>query len=361
MKKHTISVSIGQGSINHNRRKFSTENVDKDRTKENLIMKDMDIQEAYHHLFDEALEKYNAKQKRSDRRIKDYYKKIINSKKEKPFYEMIVQVGNIHDHTSDIEAKMIYRNFLMQFIAKNPNMFVFGAYIHLDEATPHMHIDFIPYAENQKRGLETRVSFKKALESQNMTWEQFKDNSIKILENNCRFFEIEVENPGINAERKNIHKYKEDMKAIELEAKRIADKEIQNSREAEKRAQRASEELLKAKREIATLHNLKKENEALKAENKRISEELTKVKEEVVELKQQFKLLEYMNTVFYSIMQFLELEHIYENIKNMFYREKKADDLEIGRTFGKAVYEELKEDIKEDVIEELEEDGIELY
>lgn len=351
MKKHTISVSIGQGSINHNRRKFSAENIDKNRTKNNVTLRDTDIKTAYHLLFDDSLFKYNAKQKRSDRKIKDYYEKICNSKQEKPFYEMIVQVGNIHDHPTDEIATMIYRTYLTQFITKNPNMFVFGAYIHLDEATPHLHIDYIPYADNQKRGLETRVSLNKALEAQNMTWEQFKDNSIKILENTCNFFEIEVENPGINAKRKNIHQYKEDMKAIELEAQRIADKEIQNSQEAEKRAQKASEELLEAKQEI---HSLKKENEALMTQKTQISEELTKAQEEVVELKHELKIHKYFSSILHSFLDYMNLEDIYEDIKNRFYEREKEDI--------KDIEQEIIEDIKENVIEELEnEDGIELY
>lgn len=33
----------------------------------------------------------------------------------------------------------------------------------MDEETPHLHIDFIPFITNSKRGLDTRVSLKQAL------------------------------------------------------------------------------------------------------------------------------------------------------------------------------------------------------
>ena len=40
---------------------------------------------------------------------------------------------------------------------------VVSAVLHMDEATPHLHIDFVPYTTGSKRGLDTRVSLKQAL------------------------------------------------------------------------------------------------------------------------------------------------------------------------------------------------------
>ena len=56
-----------------------------------------DIKEVYHTLFDEALERCNAKQKRSERKIDNYYEKIRLGKQEKLFYEVIFQIGNKDD------------------------------------------------------------------------------------------------------------------------------------------------------------------------------------------------------------------------------------------------------------------------
>lgn len=171
--KKTISIMVGEGSLDHNRRKFIAENVDATRTPNNVVYCDENIRNVYHELFDEALRKYNAKQKRSDRYIKDYYEKIRTGHQEKPFTEMIVQVGNSKDsNATEMDGeivKAVLDEYFRDFRKRNPNLRVIGAYLHMDEATPHLHIDFIPFTTGSKRGLETRVSMKKAFEAQGFT------------------------------------------------------------------------------------------------------------------------------------------------------------------------------------------------
>ncbi len=166
----TISGMIGKGSVNHNTRTFSAKNVDKERSSENVEFCNADIKTVYHQLFDEALEKYNAKQKRSDRKIDDYYEKIRQGKQEKLFHEVIFQIGNKDDMNARSEegqlAKTILTEFMQSFQSRNPNLHVFSAHLHMDEETPHLHIDFVPIIHNSKRGLETRVSLKGALAEQ---------------------------------------------------------------------------------------------------------------------------------------------------------------------------------------------------
>lgn len=166
----TISITIGKGSIGHNNRKFIAQNVDSGRTSENITLVCKDIKEIYHELFDKALFEYNARQKRKDRIIKDYYEHIFHSKQEKPFYELIVQIGNKDDTTcgtnDGILATQILEQFANDFSKRNPHIRVFNSVVHLDEATPHLHIDFVPFATEQKRGLSTRNSLSKALEQQ---------------------------------------------------------------------------------------------------------------------------------------------------------------------------------------------------
>ena len=93
----SISIELGKGVLNHNNRKFIAENVDRNRTKNNIKYASVPLEEAYQTLFGEALARYNERQKRSDRRIDNYLKHIQNSKQEKPFYEIIVQIGNRED------------------------------------------------------------------------------------------------------------------------------------------------------------------------------------------------------------------------------------------------------------------------
>ncbi len=161
---------MGKGSVSHNTRTFSAKNVDKERTKYNVEFCHLDIKKVYHELFDDALERYNAKQKRSDRKIDNYYEKIRQSKQEKLFHEVILQIGNKDDTNAKSEegqlAKDILIEFMEDFQKRNPNLYVFSAHLHMDEETPHVHIDFVPFIRNSKRGLDTRVSLKGALSEQ---------------------------------------------------------------------------------------------------------------------------------------------------------------------------------------------------
>lgn len=165
--KRTISVMVGKGSVNHNSRKFHAKNTDPKRSDRNVEYCNRDIQEVYHELFDEALKRYNQKQTRNDRRIDDYYEKICSSKQEKPFHEVILQIGNKDDMGAMTEdgllAAKVLDEYMKEFQERNPTLKVFSAHLHMDEATPHLHIDFVPFTTGSKRGLDTRVSLKQAL------------------------------------------------------------------------------------------------------------------------------------------------------------------------------------------------------
>ena len=165
--KRTISAMRGKGSLTHNRRDFIAENVDSSRTPLNVEYRNEDIRAVYHELFDDALARYNEKQTRRDRVIDDYYEKIRTGKQEKLFEELIIQIGNKDDMSAASEngqlARQMLDEYMQSFQQRNPTLRVFSAHLHMDEATPHLHIDFIPFTTGSKRGLETRVSLKKAL------------------------------------------------------------------------------------------------------------------------------------------------------------------------------------------------------
>ncbi len=167
--KRTISAMRGKGSLTHNRRDFIAENVDSSRTPLNIEYRNEDIRTVYHELFDNALARYNEKQTRKDRVIDDYYEKIRTGKQEKLFEELIIQIGNKDDMNASSEngqlARQMLDEYMQSFQQRNPTLRVFSAHLHMDEATSHLHIDFIPFTTGSKRGLETRVSLKKALEA----------------------------------------------------------------------------------------------------------------------------------------------------------------------------------------------------
>ena len=120
------------------------------RTDQNIVWKDETITHAYHRIFDDAVAEYNAKQKRKDRQIKDYRTHILNSKNgEKEFYEDVLQWGKQEDFKEHPKWRVIAKECLLEYI---PGLELIGAYIHMDEASPHMHFNYIPVATGYKTG-----------------------------------------------------------------------------------------------------------------------------------------------------------------------------------------------------------------
>lgn len=150
----TISFVKGKGSLSHNNRDFVADNVDKDRMDWNIYYIQQSLKEAYALLFTSAIEDYNSKQKRKSRWVTDYLSDIKNSgNNEKPFYEVVVQIGRKEDTgvldvdgklSMDAEvAKMILDEYVRTFQERNPNLYLFNAVLHMDEATPHIWIIYL--------------------------------------------------------------------------------------------------------------------------------------------------------------------------------------------------------------------------
>lgn len=224
-----ISMPQGKGSQLHNRRDYEKigrevpDNIDKNLTRENITLVDKDIREAYQEIFGEALAQYNGKQKRADRRIENYYEHIAKSKNgEKLFYEDVLQWGKKEDFENPQTRKMAKEalvRYASTFEQRNPNLRLIGAYIHMDEASPHLHLDYVPVAHGYSRGLSTRNSLDKAMKEMGFVPEKEsrKNNATKLWKENerayfgelCRSMGLEVE-----AERKargslSVEEYKE--------------------------------------------------------------------------------------------------------------------------------------------------------
>ena len=212
-----VSMPQGKGSQLHNRREYEKigkpipDNIDVSKSSENITLVDKDIKQAYQEIFGEALEKYNAKQKRADRKIEDYCDHIKKSKNgEKLFYEDVVQWGSKEDFQKP-ETRERAKEALVQYVKgfeeRNPNLKLVGAYIHMDEASPHLHLDYVPVAHGYSRGLSTRNSLDRAMKEMGFAPENEsrKNNATKLWKENersvfgeiCRNMGLEVE-----AERK---------------------------------------------------------------------------------------------------------------------------------------------------------------
>lgn len=219
---------VGRGSVNHNSRQFNAKNTDPERSHLNITYCHENIKTVFHELFDEALKRYNDKQTRADRKIEDYYEKIRSSKQEKPFHEIILQVGNKDDMSADGEdgqlAAAVLDEYMRGFQERNPQLRVFSAHLHMDEATPHLHIDFVPFTTGSKRGLATRVSLKQALATQGFKggtrgdteWNQWVRSEKEQLAAVMERHGIEWEDKGTHDKHLSVLDYKKEQRAKEV-------------------------------------------------------------------------------------------------------------------------------------------------
>ena len=233
----------GDGVVAHNRRTYLAENVDPTRTHLNIEYCYTPIEDAYHQLFDAALAEFNAKQKRKDRCIENYYEKIRDGKQEKTFYEVIFQVGNREDMSAEGEnaelAKTILDKFYRSFLERNPQLHVYSAHLHMDEATPHLHIDFIPFTPGSKRGLSTRVSLKQALADQGITGEgrSLTERDLWVQKEKEALAEIMLEH-GIEWEQKG--EQREHLSVLEYKREKRQEELAELTQQTEQKAQEYS-------------------------------------------------------------------------------------------------------------------------
>lgn len=288
----------GDGVVAHNRRTYFAENVDPTRTHLNVEYCYTPIEEAYHQLFDAALAEFNAKQKRKDRCIENYYEKILDGKQEKPFYEVIFQVGNKDDMGTAGEnaelAKTILDKFYRSFLERNPQLHVYSAHLHMDEATPHLHIDFIPFTTGSKRGLSTRVSLKQALADQGITGEgrSLTERDLWVQKEKEALAEIMLEH-GIEWEQsiERVQQQQVSIQAVEqIEAKPLPlTSKVAVDREDYQNLVTAAQKYIAQEKQEGKLKKLLKEAKKtisdLKAKIQSLTAELSAVKAELAQYK----------------------------------------------------------------------------
>lgn len=246
----TISHCQGKGSLAHNNRDFIPKNVDKNRVSQNLTLKKESVKSAYKNCFGEAVKEYNAKQTRKDRKIDDYYKSLFGQNysktvvegknQQKSFYEDLVQIGTMENTgcgTPDAEiAIQILKEYAEGFEERNPNFYVFNSVIHVDEATPHLHLDYIPLAHNN-RGLSVQNGLGKALDEMGFgrnkdSINQWRIREREVLEEICLSYNIKIdksERPSF-AKQLTVDQYKE---FKDLEKQRIQEQELLNELKGE--------------------------------------------------------------------------------------------------------------------------------
>ncbi len=248
MNTKTISMCQGKGSLSHNNREFSAKNIDPFRTADNIVFVQQDLGKTYHQIFGEAIERYNAHQKRNDRKISDYFEHLFNrqpnksvitgTNKQKSFYEDLVQIGTKDDTgvgSPDAEiAKECLQKYIGGFQKRNPNFYIFNAVMHLDEATPHLHIDNVPVGHFDS-GLDTRNAMAKALEEMGYgkganAINRWRLAEWEVLHQICTNHGIEISEPkksrGYSYTVQEYGEHQDKIRELESELNKVAKKKV---------------------------------------------------------------------------------------------------------------------------------------
>ena len=292
--KRTISFMTGKGSVNHNSRKFHAKNTDPERSCLNVEYCNENVKDVYHELFDEALTRYNEKQTRSDRRIDDYYEKIRSGKQEKPFHEIILQIGDKDNMGAKTEngrlAEKVLDKYMRDFQRRNPTLRVFSAYLHMDEATPHLHIDFVPYTTGSRRGIDTRVSLKQALSALGFKGGTRRETELNqwVAYEKEQLAAVMLEH-GIEWEKKGTHE--KHLSVLDFEKKERAKEVAELEQSISDGKERLSDIQIQHRKAVQETEQIRQKGEAIRQEVSELSETSDLLKEQATTLAEDKKKL----------------------------------------------------------------------
>lgn len=279
-KKSAITSKSKLAAVaKHNLRKYKSSDYSKDNIvivygTSNLID---DVKTVYHKEFDEALEEYNKKQTRPDRRIEDYFEHVAG-KEQDMAVEIIIQIGDreFWKEYDDMKSyiKLSYEIILGELIKRLPQFVVANAVVHLDEDSPHMHIVGVPVADGYKKGLSKQVSKRKVFTKEVLSQvlqDELREVANKEV-NDCFGEQIKEKSKGRNhdltvaeykvaQETEHLEQIQEQVSDadIKLFASQIAYKELERRQTKELNEKRS--ELQLVKQELASVTD--KANEAV--------------------------------------------------------------------------------------------------
>ncbi len=292
--KRTISFMTGKGSVNHNSRKFHAKNTDPERSCLNVEYCNENVKDVYHELFDEALTRYNEKQTRSDRRIDDYYEKICSGKQEKLFHEIILQIGDKDNMGAKTEngrlAAKVLDKYMRDFQRRNPTLRVFSAYLHMDEATLHLHIDFVPYTTGSRRGIDTRVSLKQALSALGFKGGTRRETELNqwVAYEKEQLAAVMLEH-GIEWEKKGTHE--KHLSVLDFEKKERAKEVAELEQSISDGKERLSDIQIQHRKAVQETEQIRQKGEAIRQEVSELSETSDLLKEQATTLAEDKKKL----------------------------------------------------------------------
>lgn len=324
--------------------------IDTSLTANNVIVCDVPVRQAYEEIFGQAVQEYNSRQKRADRRINCYYDKIKKDKRKHIVYECIVQIGDKDDtgNSAKLEKQALIR-FAKEWNERNPNLYLIGAYVHTDEpnGTVHLHCDYIPVAECS-RGMTLQNSYDRALQQQGFKSENvhqtaqiaWQDSEREALCAICRELNIDVQrNQGIGKGREYLtpQEYKRaknkmaEQIGIELQPLKDELEEYRLLKISEKAPELDEKKLLFQQRisvPIDELETLKKQAKAYRTNRK----EIKALRDKKVELDKQQQQLDERFKSFDEQKEQLErdkqiLESDYQNVMEMYDKQRNINEL----------------------------------
>lgn len=312
-------TKVAQGHNNRDPNAISKEkHIDPNGEHETLIHEK--LKDAFKRIFDDAMREYNINQKDSRRIIKNYLQKIKNSEQQHPCYEVIVTLGDKDTHPPSDVCKKIYKEVLDNWPKRNPNLIIIGAYYHNDEqGAPHMHIDYIPVAYQNSRGMSVQCSHTKALKemgfknNRNKYKEteliQWTDRERAYLDELCKQRGIEVHHPDAGKGKKHLEKdlYIITKKIEELEEQKKGAEKLMKDflNRADNARQKAAYEINNAQKQRNITDNIKAENDALE---KDFEAKKAEIKSELNALAEEFEGLLHKRNQYFDEVNALEEE-----------------------------------------------------
>lgn len=294
-------------NIRHNNRELTEKefrsdahkHIKREKSKYNIQIFKRDIKDVYHELFDDALNAYNAKQKRKDRKIDNYYKHVQKSKNLDLQREFIVAVGNKADWEKlSFEEKQevgeVLKRYVVDFNERHDNMTIYNAIVHLDESgAPHAHFNVVPTATGYKNGLSVQPSFRKALEQEGFgpsgreQFKTFRDAEIHRLHEFVHEIGIDRK-AGQTNDIKDMREYKDAMEYIEnrkssqiVKMQREEQAHEEKMRELDERFKQQEEEF--QKRDEAFKASKMKQARVIKEMNDEIASKSEELDREMIE------------------------------------------------------------------------------
>lgn len=291
----SFKTNPSQTNIRHNNRELTEKefrsdahkHIQREKSKYNIQIFKRDIKDVYHELFDDALNAYNAKQKRKDRKIDDYYKHVQKSKNLDLQREFIVAVGNKADwERLSFEEKQevgeALARYVRDFNERHDNMTIYNAIVHLDESgAPHAHFNVVPTATGYKNGLAVQPSFRKALEQEGFgpsgreQFKTFRDAEVHRLHEFVHEIGIDRK-AGQTNDIKDMREYKDAMEYIEnRKSSQIV--KMQREEKAHEEKMHELDERLRKQEEM-----IRKRDEAFKASKRKQARIIKEYNDEIV-------------------------------------------------------------------------------